>query len=55
MMCQELPGGEYADFITLKGGINYGNINYKIPPYLPLPNPESFRDSLVKRGIGEIF
>jgi hypothetical protein len=49
-MCQELPGGEYADFITLKGGINYENINYKIPPYLPLPNPESFRDSLVKRG-----
>jgi hypothetical protein len=23
---------------------------YKIPPNLPLPNPESFRDSLAKRG-----
>ncbi len=33
---------------------------YKIPPNLPLPNPENFRDSLAKRsttrrGEGEIF
>jgi hypothetical protein len=25
---------------------------FKIPPILPFPNPEGFRDSLAKRGKG---
>jgi len=54
MMCQELPGGEYADFITLKGGINYENIHYKIPPYLPLSKGGNI-PLFGKEGLGEIF